>query len=219
MIVNLDIPELEKYTNGFGGYWLGLMFMNNAPTEYVPRALTTSYVRLVEGALRSYSSGRQHVDYFWNRRDPASLPLEVMQQAILDYETCLTCLHRAIRVHKALQKSPLAPMEFKRDILTKSKFEMGGKVADRIRFMRDATQHVDAFLIKEKIPRNTWFSLNADGPEIPHPTEVGQTIKTIDRLVLGDQMILFTELHDWLMEFGRYAEAISTYNFTPASAP
>ncbi|HET7085938.1 MAG TPA: hypothetical protein VFI23_14270 [Rhizomicrobium sp.] len=215
MYVNVEIPELEKYQNGFPRYWLGLVFQNNAPKHYLPRALTTSYIRLVEGALRSYSSGREHVMYFWKGRDPAELPLSRLHAATVDYETCLTCLHRAILVMKRLRSRIDTPESYKRQVLKKPSF-VSELISSRIRNVRDATQHVEALLADGTIPENTHFLLMADGIEVNHPTEPGQTIKTIDRLVVGSHTITFAELHNWLMEFGDYAEAISTYDFNPA---
>ena len=54
--------------------------------------------------------------------------------------------------------------------------------------------------------------LKSDGPETPHTTELNQTIKTIDRLVLGQRELLFSSLSTWLTEMGSFAEKITEFD-------
>ena len=56
------------------------------------------------------------------------------------------------------------------------------------------------------------FALSPGGPEIPHPTEQNQTIKTIDRLVIGVREVRFTELAAWLREMVETAQKIADFN-------
>lgn len=51
-------------------------------------------------------------------------------------------------------------------------------------------------------------TLRADGIEQPHPTDAGQTIKNIDRLVVGKYTILFTALARWLVEMADAVDVI-----------
>lgn len=55
------------------------------------------------------------------------------------------------------------------------------------------------------------FALKPDGPEIPHPSEPNQTIKTIDRLVIGTREIRFGELTMWLKEMATIAVRIAEF--------
>jgi hypothetical protein len=55
------------------------------------------------------------------------------------------------------------------------------------------------------------FALKPDGPETPHPTEAQQTIKTVDRLVIGAREVHFVELATWLREMARVAERIAEF--------
>lgn len=60
------------------------------------------------------------------------------------------------------------------------------------------------------------FALHPDGPEVAHPSESNQTIKTIDRLVIGERQIRFTELASWLLEMVATAQKIA--DFAPSSS-
>ena len=53
------------------------------------------------------------------------------------------------------------------------------------------------------------FGLKPDGSEVAHPTEPNQTIKTIDRLVIGEREVRFSELADWLTEMFAFAKKIA----------
>ena len=78
------------------------------------------------------------------------------------------------------------------------------RIAGRVRRIRDLTQHVEEMLADGTIPNNANFMLMAEGDEVPVPGEPGQTIKTIDRLTIGKEEVLFTELHDWLTQRARW---------------
>lgn len=55
-----------------------------------------------------------------------------------------------------------------------------------------------------------------NGPEVPHPKEENQTIKTIDRLVIGSNEVRFREIAEWLSEMASYAQKIA--DFLPNSS-
>jgi hypothetical protein len=86
-------------------------------------------------------------------------------------------------------------------------------IANRIREIRDAIQHMDERVLKGEIPEGTTFMLTATGPVTPVPDsdQPNQTLKKIDRLTIGDTEVLFTELVAWLREMGKCAELISQY--------
>jgi hypothetical protein len=69
--------------------------------------------------------------------------------------------------------------------------------------------------MQENIPEGASFTLSPDGPETPLDGEAGQTLKKIDRLKIGAMEIRFSELAEWLIEMGCYAEKISEYKQEP----
>jgi hypothetical protein len=77
--------------------------------------------------------------------------------------------------------------------------------------MRNEIHHLEQMVMEERISEGQPFALRADGPEVAHPTEPNQTIKTIDRLVIGQREVRFSELADWLTEMLRFAKIITDY--------
>ena len=73
-------------------------------------------------------------------------------------------------------------------------------VADRIREMRNKIHHLEDSVLRGQIAEGQSSALQPVGPEVPHPTEEGQTIMTIDHLVIGSNQIAFRELVQWLSE-------------------
>ena len=75
---------------------------------------------------------------------------------------------------------------------------------------------MDELVIDGRLQPGKPFALKPDGPEVPHPTEPNQTIKTIDRLVIGVREVRFTELTDWMREMVATAQKIA--DFAPSAS-
>ena len=83
MIVEIAIPELIQYSNGFPSHWLSIIFLGNRPDEYKIYAIITTYVRVVEAAYVHYKNARQLVNAVWNNHDSLELALTIFQRPIL----------------------------------------------------------------------------------------------------------------------------------------
>ena len=77
---------------------------------------------------------------------------------------------------------------------------------------RDTLHHVDELIVKGRLQDGQPFALMPDGPETPHPIESNQTIKKIDRIVIGSHEILFVDLCAWLREMANMAAKISKFD-------
>ena len=84
-------------------------------------------------------------------------------------------------------------------------------VADRFRTIRNEIHHLEEMVVEGRIAEGQPFALKPDGPEIPHPTEPNQTIKTIDRLVIGAREMKFSELTTLLKEMASVAVRIAEF--------
>ena len=104
------------------------------------------------------------------------------------------------------------PADLKALFPTKPRFT-ADVVADRLRGVRDTIQHMEEKVLKAEIPEGTPFMLTATGDETPvHDSDQpNQTLKVIDRLIIGDMQIFFAELAEWLTEMGDCAAVISKY--------
>jgi hypothetical protein len=56
MRVQLELPELTEFPNGFPAHWMNVFFTKNRPDTYQIHAITTTYLRLVEAAMEDSPS-------------------------------------------------------------------------------------------------------------------------------------------------------------------
>jgi hypothetical protein len=213
MIVEIAIPELTLYPNGFPRHWLNIIFLGNRPDSYKLHAITTTYVRLVEGAYVHYRLARQCVHSLWNTHN--SLAIGSHNLSATYFEDCINSMHRAVLCMKGIRGRRDVPADLKGLLPQKPQFTTDA-VAHRLRNLRDAIQHMDQLVLKGEIPEGTPFMLMATGPETPvaDPNQPKQTRKVIDRLVIGEKELLFADLVRWLHEMGECAEVISNYERT-----
>ncbi len=210
MIVETAMPELTLYPNGFPSHWLNILFLGNRPDAFKIHAIVTTYVRLVELAYVHYKHARQQVEAFWNHH--GSLMIGSHNLGATYFEDCINSMHRAVLCMRRIRSFPEVPADLKAIFPDRPTFTTDA-VADRIRGIRDAIQHMDERVLKGIIPESTPFMLTASGPEAPFPdsSQPNQTLKVIDRLIIGDREVLFSELIAWLHEMGECAERISKY--------
>jgi hypothetical protein len=208
MRIQLEIPELTEFSNGFPSHWVNIIFTRNRPDTYQIHAIVTTYVRLVEAAMAEYRQGRLLVHAFWNHH--GSLQMSAHNMAAAYFEACLTNMHRAVQCMIKIRGRRDVPEDLKSLIPKKPRFTED-RIASRIRDVRHAVQHLEEQVLDGTVPERTPFMIQAVGPEAPIPEEPGQTLKTIDRLQIGSFEITFSELCSWLREMGQCAEAISRY--------
>jgi hypothetical protein len=206
--MDMQIPEAPSYPNGFPNHWLNVYFLNNKPGSYQSHAITTTYVRCVEAALSDYSLARALTLEFWDVS--TGFKYGAINAATSHFESCLTNMHRAVRCMIALHSRTDLPSDFKALILPKPTFTKG-VIEHRIRTIRAMVQHMERKILDGEVPENTPFFLKPDGPEVPVAGDPGQTIKTIDRLVIGSADVLLGDLCDWLSEMCRYASGVASY--------
>jgi hypothetical protein len=204
----VEIPEITKYANGFPSHWLNITFLGNRPDDYRSLAIVTSFVRLVEGSLVHYHLARDHVFNLWNTH--TSLALGSHNLSATYFEDCINSMHRAVLCMKRIRSYPEVPADLKSLFPAKPGFTEDA-AANRLRNIRDAIQHMDDNVVKGRIPERTPFMLTATGIESPIPDEPNQTLKVIDRLIIGDKAVLFADLAKWLIEMGECADVISKY--------
>ena len=78
---------------------------------------------------------------------------------------------------------------------------------------------LEEMVVDGRIVQGQPFALSPSGPELAHPTEANQTIKTIDRLVIGTREVKFTELAALLTEMSLLAMTISDFLPDNCQAP
>ena len=145
---------------------------------------------------------------FWANHNSLGLPM--MHRFISHFETCVSDVHRAIDAYRRLRNHN------SRDALSLHLAEhkpafVSDSVANRFREVRDAIHHLPEKLGKGEVTEGQFIALKPDGPEEPHPTETGQTIKTFDRLAIGPHELLFAAIAQTLTELVATTEKIAKY--------
>jgi hypothetical protein len=207
MYVLFNIPEIDRHSRDFSGFWLRTMFISPVSTNVQVRALCTMYMRLVEAALLEYAMGHEALLQFWNTH--TSIALGAMHQSVSHFEHCLSDTDRARKVFSRLRRHREAG-DLGRVLNNPqpnfAKAEFGNKLRD----IRNEIHHAEEILMDGRLGDGNPIMLRADGPETVHPTEVNQTNKLIDRLEVGSRVLLFSELSAALNEMGQCCEKIST---------
>ena len=213
MYVEIELPAITGYSQGFPQYWLKTMFIQSPSNRYQINALSSTYVRLVDAALFEYQSGADKLREFWGTH--TSMNLGAMHRSISHFETCISNMSRATncfcRLRRDRNQDPLALTINKK----KAKFA-SDSVAKKIHRIRNDIHHFEEMVMDGRIGEGQSFALKPDGPEVPHPTESKQTIKTIDRLVIGGNQIKFCEIATGLNEMASFVALIA--DFLPNSS-
>ena len=208
MYIEFDIPEIAEYPSGFPSYWLKSLFIQSPSNRYQINALTSTFVRLVEAALIEYHAGATKLREFWSTHQ--SLNLGAMHRSVSHFETCLSNMYRATncfrRLRRDRQQDPLSQA-----LNIEKVYFASDAVADKFRTIRNEIHHLEEMVMDGRIIDGQPFALKPDGPEVPHPAEFNQTIKTIDRLVIGTREIKFRELTTLLEEMAGVAVRIAEF--------
>lgn len=208
MYVEFDIPEITEYKAGFPEYWLKSLFIRSPSDRYQINALTSTYIRLVEAALIEYQSGSLRLSEYWSTH--SSINLGAMHRSMSHFEACISNMHRAINCFRRLRRDRSQdPLSLH---LSSDRAGFAAEmVAERLRKMRNEVHHLEEMVLDGRIANGKPFALGPNGPEVPHPTEANQIIKTIDRIVIGNNEIKFNEIAAWLNEMAAFAAKITDY--------
>lgn len=214
MYLTIAAPDMADDPKKFAHYWLNTFFVYQVSSDHQVLALTHTYIRLVEAALVEYREGVRYLHDVWETH--TSLQLGSMNRSIAHFESCVSDMYRAVNCFRSLRrhrsKDPLSQAV----AMNKPAFA-SASVAHRFNKVRHELHHMEEVLVQGRLKQGEPFVLAPTGPEVPHPTEVGQTTKTVDRLVIGSREIFFTELVDWLQQMT--AVAIRIADFAPPGSP
>ncbi|WP_186091544.1 hypothetical protein [Burkholderia gladioli] len=206
MYMEFDVPKAAVTPNDFGGYWLATMFLAPPPDRFEIRALTTTYMRLVQAALVEYDAGVASLMAYWDSN--RAIAIGALQRASSHFESCISTMLRAINCFRKL-RSDNAGATVTAIVRSESAQFARDDIWTRVREVRNAIHHLEEKLIGGELSEGQPFFLFPDGPERQHPSEADQTIKRIDRLRMADYELKFSDLVTWLNEMGRFAIKIA----------
>lgn len=202
-VVAPDVPELFEQ---LGTYWLNTMLVNSISPDPSVNALVFSYLRLVDGAVAEYRLGLQRINGYYSTHDGFAWKSAV--RSIVHFEHCIPDAHRAIRCFKKLRGHP-AVGHLASAVRQKWSFA-NDTVADPIRELRDAIQHLDSAIRKGELPPDSPIALKLDGTETVHPTEKDKVLKRLDSLVLGSHVLRLDAIAGSLAEMSNAALQIAS---------
>ncbi len=208
MHIVISIPAIEDFPKGVPHFWLNRMFIGSVTGDPQVNALSTTFVRLVESALIDYRQAREAVFEFWA---DSGFPLGIMHLAISRYEACVSDMSRAVRCFRRLRRHESLPEELRMALNVVRPRFVADQIYERLSNLRNEVQHLEDHIINGKIEPTQTFTLRPDGPEEPHPTDSGQTVKTVDRLRIGGQELLISDLAIWLVEMAVFAGKIADH--------
>lgn len=213
MYVEFDAPDLQDYEKSLMSYWAKTIFIGSISREYQVNALASTYVRLVEAAIVEYNLAQVRLKDYWGAH--SSINLSAMHRSMSHFENCLSSMYRAANTFRKLRRHPSRDPLCVHINTARPNFATDA-IGDRFRQMRHEIHHMEELVVDGRLQPGQSFALNPAGPEAPHPTEQNQTIKTIDRLVIGAREVKFTELAEWLREMVATGQKIA--DFAPSTS-
>ena len=209
MHISFEVPEINEYPRGFPEYWLKSCLSGSISFSFQINTLAMTYIRLVEAALIEYRMGVLKLKEFWETH--MSLNLGAMFRSTSHFENCLSDMHRAINCFIRLRRHKDLPEGLRLAMNEPKPRFVASEISDQLRNIRNDIHHLEELVMKGKLPDGQITTLKPDGPETPHPTEPNQTVKTIDRLVIAQRVLRFSDLAVWLTEMGCFADKIAVY--------
>jgi len=216
MYVELELPTPPDVRNAVSQYWSRYLFVGSPSDLYQINALATTFMRLAEAAIEEYRLGAEALRRFWapNR---TSFDLSSMHRAIFHFESVLSAIHRAIDTYRRLRAHQAQdPLTLHVQALKPS--FVSDRVANRFRDARDIIQHLSEMVMNGQVAEGQPVALKPEGPEVPHQSEPGQTVKTFDRLVAGPYELQFREVVATLEELAEAAAHIAKFARQPPNA-
>ena len=220
MYVEFEVPDVTFDLRLLGSYWLKMMFIGGVELDFQHRALLSSFVRLVEAAVIEYRSGRAALFEYWSTHN--AIALGAMHRSSSHFESCITDMHRATNCIRHLRRRQDLPEDLAKLLQGRRPSFVGGSASGQMRKFRDEIHHLDEMIVDGRVTAGQSIALRPDGPEVAHPSEKNQTIKTIDRIRIADRELRLPDVVSWLTEMCGVGLQIANYGPTsrgPASSP
>lgn len=204
MHVVFNLPDVPIDNKALGMMWLRGFFGDGSARNPEVRSLARAFVRLVHAAARAYIRGVAHTKRYWETHD--SFAVGDAEEAVSQFEHCISNTHRAINFFDALRRHKfLENLDVINDLKPTFLRAMRTQISD----IRNEVQHLEAAILNGEILEGRSTALHATGLEVPAPDEPGQTIMTIDRLVIGQYEIKAADLALCLTRLLAYCRSIA----------
>ena len=192
-----DIPDIAFLTPQ--AEWVGVLraIGGGGSRDPVTWPLQLNVVRLADAAVRDYQLGRHCINSF-HARSPQHFGLLHIIEGATHFENCIWHLERFIKHARAVRACPTAEPELK-SLIPKTSIFLQSGVESKVTQLRHALAHLEGKNIK--VPSGTGLALL--------PQNQG--------LVMGEHLILWSELVSWLAEANVCASNVA--RFKPVAKP
>ncbi|WP_186183710.1 hypothetical protein [Burkholderia gladioli] len=206
--IEFDIPDVPAPTNPFLGYWGSQLVIGHFSDSQKVVTLTSTFVRCVFSAREDYLAAAQHLCTAF--RSTRAMHLSELYRSIARFETCISGMYLAERAFVRLRRCAELSSESAAVINhTKPSF-IAPAVRDRLKAMRDTMQHIEELLAKGKLTEDLPYMVQPTGDERPltDANQPADTLQIIDRLRIGEHVVHFSEIVEWLGEMIAYVEML-----------
>lgn len=206
--IEFDIPDVPAPTNPFLGYWGAQLIIGHFSDSPKVITLSSTFVRCVFSAREDYLAATQHLRAAY--QSTRAMHLSELYRSIARFETCISGMYLAERAFRRLRRC----IELSPDSAAVINQQKPGFIApavhDRLKAMRDTMQHIEELLAKGKLTEDLPYMVQPTGEEgaLTDPEELADTVLVIDRLRIGEHVVCFTEIVEWLGEMIAYVETL-----------
>lgn len=206
--IEFDIPDVPAPTNPFLGYWGAQLIIGHFSNSSKVVTLSSTFVRCVFSAREDYLAATQHL--YAAFQSTRAMQLSELYRSIGRFETCISGMYLAERAFVRLRRCVELSPESAAVINDETPAFIAPRVRDRLKLMRDTMQHIEELLAKGKLTEDLPYMVQPTGDERPlaDPEELADTVLVIDRLRIGEHVVRFEEIVEWLGEMIAYVEKL-----------
>ena len=198
--VERSMPSLEHLEQSLRSKRdLGKLIGVHARPSGRGRQIADGYVRLVEKTLLEYQESRVKLAAFL-----AEGTADHEHRAQDHFESCVQSLHRAIQYLERLRRlgykrgdgTPFIPRPRELEVLRDS-------VKVQVRDMRDAVEHLDSDILKERLPESAKVGIHLGW----------------DKASLGSRQLYYADVARWIEQLHEFAALLSRVHLVVGPAP
>ncbi|WP_071750854.1 hypothetical protein [Burkholderia ubonensis] len=206
--IEFDIPDVPAPTNPFLGYWGSQLIIGHFSDSPKVVTLSSTFVRCVFSAREDYLAATQHLRAaFQSTRE---MHLSELYRSISRFETCISGMYLAERAFRRLRRCVELSADSAAVINHEKPAFIAPAVRDRLKAMRDTMQHIEELLAMGKLTEDLPYMVQPTGDEHPQTdsAQLADTVLVIDRLRIGEHVVRFSEVVEWLGEMIAYVEKL-----------
>lgn len=206
--IQIDIPDVPAPTNPFLGYWGSQLVVGHFSDCPKIITLSSTFVRCVFSAREDYLAASEHLRTAYQAT--RAMHLSEIYRCISRFESRISSIYLAECAFDRLRRRRELSVESTKVINDRKPSFIAPAVRDRLKAMRDTMEHIEELLAEGKLTEDLPYMVQPTGEERPQTdsAQLADTIVVIDRLRIGEHVVRFAELVEWLSEMVAFVEKI-----------